>query len=645
MCGVMGISGPRGPALVKRFLPGLAHRGPDAEGLWESPELTLGHRRLAIIGLDDGGRQPMVSASSRSVITFNGEIYNYLEIADRLESQGFAVDRRYDTAVLLAALEAWGTDILPDLNGMFAFAWYRPAAKRLVIARDRWGKKPLFWGRVRLDDGSRVLAFSSELSLFTELPGGPPEPDPLGVARYMVYDGMPAERTIYRGVEKLPAASWIEMDPEGNRLRDGTYWRFEPDPSPMEPAIAEDQFIAELKESLQLRLRSDVPVGLFLSGGLDSSILAAVWRMIRPEETIRTFTIGFEEPSYDERWSAELMAEAIDAEHHELVIGEKELHRELDWVWDNMSEPFGDASIVPMSLLCRFAREHVTVAIGGDGADELQAGYDPFRAWFPSRMMERILPRKLWYMVGTAIERMSPNDPSNMSLRFKARHFSQGFLHPPQERIQGWMASFPVWMAANALHPDLKRQIDLDEILEPTRHAFLDSAPAGELHAQMATWIGTYLECSILTKVDRASMFHSLEVRAPLLDQNLAQFLGNLPENLIFRGGKGKALMRRVAEKLLPLALLRKPKKGFGVPQATWLRTVLRERMEDALDQTRRGGWFRHDVIDGMWQEHLAGRADYRRALWTYLFSFPFQSRRSTLSRAPVEVAQAVQVR
>jgi asparagine synthase (glutamine-hydrolysing) len=641
----MGISGPRGSALVKRFLPGLAHRGPDAEGRWESPELTLGHRRLAIIGLDDGGRQPMTSASGRSVITFNGEIYNYLEIADRLESKGFAVDRRYDTAVLHAALEAWGTDILPDLNGMFAFAWYRPATKRLVLARDRWGKKPLFWGRVRLDDGSRALAFSSELSLFTELPGGPSEPDPLGVARYMVYDGMPGERTIYRGVQKLPAASWVELDSEGNRLGGSTYWQFDPDPAPIDAAAAEEKFISGLHDSLRLRLRSDVPVGLFLSGGLDSSILAAVWRTIRPEETIRTFTIGFHEPSYDERWSAELMVEAIDAEHHALVIGEKELERELDWVWNNMTEPFGDPSIVPMSLLCRFAREHVTVAIGGDGADELQAGYDPFRAWFPSRVMERILPRRFWYMVGSTIERISPNDPSNMSLRFKARHFSQGFLHPPQERIQGWMASFPVWMAAEALHPDLKCQIDPEEILSPTRDAFREATKTGEIHAQIATWIRTYLECSILTKVDRASMFHALEVRAPLLDMNLAEFLGNLPVHLIFRNGKGKALMRRVAENLLPPALLRKPKKGFGVPQATWLRTVLRERMEDALDQTRRGGWFRHDMIGDMWQDHLAGRADYRRALWNFLFSFPFQSAKLRSTRPAVQETPALQTR
>ncbi len=626
MCGIMGIAGPRGPALVRQFLPTLAHRGPDSDGIWASPDLTLGHRRLAIIGLDEGGRQPMISPGGRSVITFNGEIYNYLEIADRLESQGHQVDRHYDTAVLLAALEAWGVDILPEFNGMFAFAWYRPAERKLVLARDRWGKKPLFWGRARLDDGARALAFSSELSLFTGLPGGPPEPDPLGIARYMVYDGMPDVRTVYRGIEKLAAASWIELDLEGNRLGGGTYWKFEPDPQPVDVEEAEDRFLSHLKDSLRLRLRSDVPVGLFLSGGLDSSLLAAVWRMVRPNDTIRTFTVGFHEPSYDERWSAELMADAIDAEHHTLVIGERELHRELDSVWNDLSEPFGDPSIIPMSLLCRFAREHVTVAIGGDGADELQAGYDPFRAWFPARVMERVLPRKFWYMLAATVERMAPKTPSNMSLRFKARHFSQGLLHPPQERIQGWMASFPTWLAVQALHPDLARQVDLEEILEPTRRAFRDAAAVGEVHAQIATWIATYLECSILTKVDRSSMFHALEVRAPLLDPNLAQFLGNLPANLIFRGGKGKYLMRRVAAKQLPLALLKKPKKGFGVPQATWLRTVLRERMENALETTRRGGWFRYDVIDDMWQDHLAGRADYRRALWNFLFSFPFQS-------------------
>jgi len=622
----MGIGGPRGSALVKQFLPSLAHRGPDGEGQWDSPELSLGHRRLAVIGLDDGGRQPMASPSGRSVITFNGEIYNYLEIADRLEAAGRPVDRRYDTAVLIAALETWGTSILADINGMFAFAWYRPAERRLILARDRWGKKPLFWGRARLDDGSRALAFSSELSLFTCLPGGPPEPDPLGIARYLVYDGMPDTRTVYRGVEKLAPGTWIELDPEGNRLSGGTYWQFESHPAPIDLDAAEERFFSGLEQSLALRLRSDVPVGLFLSGGLDSSLLAAAWRTIRPHDTIRTFTIGFQEPSYDERWSAELMADAIDAEHHVLEIGNEELERELNSVWETLSEPFADPSIVPMSLLCRFARQHVTVALGGDGADELQAGYDPFRAWRPARIMERILPRRLWYAAGKTVERLSPLDPSNMSLRFKARHFTQGLLHPAAERIQGWMASFPVWQALEAMHPDLAAQVRVEEILEPTRQAFLAAGNVGEVHAQIQTWIRTYMECSILPKVDRASMAHGLEVRAPFLDANLAQFLANLPEQLIFRGGKGKFLMRRVAEKMLPLALLRKPKKGFGVPQATWLKTVLRDRMEEALEQTRRGGWFRYDMINQMWQAHLSGQADYRRALWNFLFSFPFQT-------------------
>jgi asparagine synthase (glutamine-hydrolysing) len=622
----MGISGPRGSELVRRFLPTLEHRGPDADGQWDSPELTLGHRRLAIIGLDDGGRQPRVSRSGRSVITFNGEIYNYLEIADRLEAIGHPVDRHYDTAVLLEALEEWGTDILAEFNGMFAFAWYRPAERRLILARDRWGKKPLFWGRVRLDDGSRVLAFSSELSLFTCLPGGPPEPDPLGVARYMVYDGMPDARTVYRGVEKLPAASWIELDPEGTRLNGGAYWQFQPQPTAITLDNAREQFVGLLKNSFALRLRSDVPVGLFLSGGLDSSLLAAVWRMIRPDDSIRTFTIGFEEPSYDERWSAKLMADTIDAEHHVLVIDNAELERELNHVWETLSEPFADPSMVPMSLLCRFAREHVTVAIGGDGADELQAGYDPFRAWRPARVMERLLPRRLWYAAGKTVEWLSPASPSNMSLRFKARHFSQGLLHPPQERIQGWMASFPLWLAMNALHPDLARQVDVAEVLEPTRQAYVSAGNVSEVHAQIQTWVRTYMECSILTKVDRSSMAYALEVRAPYLDARLAKFLADLPAPLIFRGGKGKYLMRQVAEKLLPAALLHKKKKGFGVPQATWLKTILRERMEAALEQTRQGGWFRYELINRMWQEHLSGQADYRRALWNFLFSFPFQT-------------------
>jgi asparagine synthase (glutamine-hydrolysing) len=320
------------------------------------------------------------------------------------------------------------------------------------------------------------------------------------------------------------------------------------------------------------------------------------------------------------------MAEKIDAEHHVLVIDNAELERELNHVWETLSEPFADPSMVPMSLLCRFAREHVTVAIGGDGADELQAGYDPFRAWRPVRIMERLLPRRLWYAAGKTVEWLSPADPSNMSLRFKARHFSQGLLHPPQERIQGWMASFPLWLAMNAMHPDLARQVDVEEVLEPTRQAFVSAGNVGDVHAQIQTWIRTYMECSILTKVDRSSMAYALEVRAPYLDARLAMFLADLPARLIFRRGKGKFLMRKVAEKLLPTALLHKKKKGFGVPQATWLKTILRERMEAALEQTRQGGWFRFDVINRMWHEHLSGQADCRRALWNFLFSFPFQT-------------------
>ncbi len=407
----------------------------------------------------------------------------------------------------------------------------------------------------------------------------------MGIARYLVYDGMLDDRTVYRGVQKLPAASWVELDTDGNRQSGGTFWRFESNPRPISVPAAEDQFLEHLKQGLALRLRSDVPVGLFLSGGIDSSLLAAVWRMIRPHDVIQTFTIGFEEPSYDERWSAELMARAIGSEHHVLVISNRELERELDSVWDNLSEPFGDPSVVPTSLLCRFARKRSPSRLAAMAPTKCRLATIR-SAPGACGMMERVLPRKVWYAAAKTIERLSPNDPANMSLRFKARHFSQGLLHPPEERIQGWMASFPVWTALGAMHPDLARQVNPDEILEPTRRAFHEAAGAGELHAQINTWVRTDLECSILTKVDRASMMHALEVRAPYLDPDLAKFLSDLPANLIFRGGKGKYLMRRVAKKLIPAELLKKKKKGFGVPQATWLTTVLRARMEDALERT-----------------------------------------------------------
>ena len=627
MCGLMGIGGPSGPGLVRALLPCLAHRGPDGEGIWESPELTLGHRRLAIIGLDDGGLQPKWSRSRESLIALNGEIYNYLELADRLEADGRPADRRYDTAVLLEALEAWGVAALAELNGMFSFAWYRPRERRLLLARDRFGKKPLYWGRVAIESGASAVVFSSELSTFARLPGGPPPPDPLGVARYLVYDGMPDEATVFRGVRKVAAASWIETDPAGNLIAGDAYWRFRPEPHATDPEQAAGQALEDLSRALVLRLRSDVPVGLFLSGGMDSSLLGALWRRERPDDRIRTFTVGFEEASYDERESARLLASCIGAEHHETVASGADLERELDSVWASLTEPLGDPSIVPTSLLCRFAREHVKVAIGGDGGDEIQAGYDPFRAWQPSRVMETMLPRRLWPRTLRRIEGLLPLDDSNTSTRFRVRHFGQGFLHPPEERIQGWMASFPLPLALAAMRPDLAEAVDPGEVLEPTRRAFDEVRDRGPLHAQIHVWLKTYLESSVLAKVDRASMMHSLEARAPYLDPAFVETMTNLPPSMIFRRGRGKSLLRRAAARLLPAPLLRKPKKGFGVPQAAWLRTVLRDRMEQALSRNSTDGWYRSEVIERMWREHLSGRDDHRRALWNFLFSFPFQAR------------------
>ena len=240
-------------------------------------------------------------------------------------------------------------------------------------------------------------------------------------------------------------------------------------------------------------------------------------------------------------------------------------------------------------------------------------------------MMERVLPRGAWHRALKGLERLLPANEGNMSLRFKVRHFAQGFQHPVDERIQGWMASFPLAAALTVLEDDLVADVDPEEVLEPSRHAFCGARGQGELAAQTATWVATYLECSILTKVDRAGMMHSLEVRAPYLDPKLTATLASLPPGLVFRGGRGKALMRRVAARMLPPEVLAKPKKGLGVPQATWLRTVLRERVEAALEKSRNGGWFDHAAIARMWSEHLAGRADYRRGLWNFVFSFPFQ--------------------
>lgn len=625
MCGVLGVAGPEGAALVEQLLGDLTSRGPDDEGCWTSRDLTLGHRRLAIIGLDRAGRQPMVSRSAESVIVFNGEIYNYLELADELESQGRVCDRRFDTAVLIEALETWGLATLPKLNGMFAFAWYRPACKDILLARDRWGKKPLYWGPFVSAEGLSRLAFSSDLRTFRKLPGGPPAPDPLGVARYLVYDGMPGARTIFSKVSKVPAASWVIVDLEGRARDRGTYWRFSPNIGPIDAQAAEERFASSMSRALDFRLRSDVPVGLFLSGGIDSSILAALLRRQHPEERIRTFTVGFEDASYDERWSARVMAEKIDSEHHEIVLTGKHLEEGLQNILDNLPEPLGDPSIIPTSMLCQYAREHVKVAISGDGGDELQAGYDPFRAWRTAKCLTSVLPGRCWNRILKTVEYLAPSSGSNMSLKFKLHHFRQGLPHNCDERVQAWMASFAVRRALTFMKPELAELVNAEEILEPTRHAFGAVTATNDLHPQISAWIATYLECSILAKADRASMMHSLEVRSPYLDPWVADSLTNLPPSLIFHNGRGKVLMRRMARDLVPDQLLDKPKKGFGVPLTEWFRTILRDRMEEALTRSRTEGWFRQQAVRSMWEEHLSGKYDHRKALWNFLISFGFQ--------------------
>ncbi len=625
MCGFLGFAGPDGKRQVKRLLDDLRYRGPDGEGIWTSSELSLGHRRLAIIGLDQGGSQPMASRSGDSVIVFNGEIYNYLELADELESQGCSCDRRFDTSVLIEALEAWGKDALPKLNGMFAFSWYQPATKTVLLARDRWGKKPLFWGPCASADGGSRLAFSSELRTFGKLPGGPPSPDPLGVARYLVYDGMPGERTVYSKVKKVPAASWLVVDLEGRRKESGTYWKFNPKVCPVDEKEVEERATSCISRALDLRLRSDVPVGLFLSGGMDSSILAALLRRQRPDEPIQTFTLGFDDASYDERGSARLMAEKIGSEHHEIVLTGTQLEEGLETVLNRLPEPLGDPSIVATALLCQYASQHVKVVISGDGGDELQAGYDPFRAWTAAKILTSISPGWVWNRVLRGAERLAPSSGSNMSLRFKLHHFRQGLLHCKDERIQAWMASFPVRRALTFMKPELAELVNVEEILEPSRRAYKNLETRSELHAQMSTWIATYLECSILTKIDRASMMHSLEVRAPFLDPAVADSLTSLPPSLIFRNGKGKVLMRRMAQDLLPQELLKKPKKGLGVPLNEWFRTVLRDRMEDALARSRTDGWFSQQAVESLWREHVSGKRDHRKALWNFLSSSSFQ--------------------
>jgi len=607
MCGICGdvdlASAPDAEG-VRRAARAIAHRGPDAEGFFVEGPAALGHRRLSILDLESGA-QPMTREGV--TLIFNGEAYDFAELREELRGRGHSFVTRSDTEVVLRAYLEWGESFAERVHGMFALAIWDARSRKLLLARDRLGKKPLYY----FVSGQRCI-FGSELKALLAHGAVPRELDPEALVQYLACEYVPAPVSILRGVSKLPAAYVAVFDAAGMRLR--RYWEV-PAPLPHAPPDAEAELLRLLDAAVAKRLVADVPVGVFLSGGIDSTSIAAL--AARHKKPLRTFSIGFTEESFDESPWALLASQRLGTEHVSEKFSGQDCLDLLPAAAAQLDEPFADPSFLPTLLLSRFTRQYVKVALAGDGGDELFAGYDPFLAHRPAALFAHV-PRPLRALLQAVVHAL-PSSPRNMSLDFRLKQFLRGVDAPPSLRHASWIASFLPEEIAALLHPDLRAlarpQIAFRQVLEDA------AGSPGSIDEALRYYLKRYLADDILVKADRASMAASLELRAPYLDTAVVEFAARLPWRLKVSWTRTKVILKRALRGVVPEEILRRPKKGFGIPVAAWIRGPLRPLFEELLSEKslREAGVFDPPAVRALLQTHLDGRADLRKPLWTLL--------------------------
>ncbi len=613
MCGIAGFVNPDGrpadPEILARMTATIEHRGPDGSGFYLDGPAALGHRRLSIIDVD-GGAQPMSNEDGSIWVTFNGEIYNDPALRSLLLSAGHRFRNASDTEGLVHLYEQYGEGFPSRLNGMFALAIWDSRRRRLLLSRDRLGQKPLFYAE--LPGGG--LAFGSEPKAVFAHPEVGKRLDPASLARYLFYEYVPSPHTIWLGMKKLPPGHTLLW--EGGNVSVEPYW-VSPDPvdraEPFE--VAAGRFWDEFVAAVGRHRRSDVPLGVFLSGGVDSSSVAAALTEWEPASKIRTFSIGFDDPSFDESGHARAVASLLGTDHRERTFSADDVLTLLPEVAGWLDEPFGDASILPTHLLSRFAREEVTVALGGDGADELLAGYPTFKADRASRIF-RGLPSAARSLARAAVRGL-PVDHRNMSLDFKLKQFLRGAGEPTSLAHQRWLGSFSGSEIRGLLVDPDSWDVEAEHLERASRLA----PGLDPLSRSLRLYQDTYLPDDILAKVDRASMACSLEVRAPFLDAELVDSIQAMPAVFKYARGQTKRLLKHAARGRLPSTILDRPKKGFGIPVARWLRGPLAPLLDSLLghDRLKSQGLFDPIEVARRVKEHRDGVCDHRKPLWTLL--------------------------
>jgi len=647
MCGIAGRvnfkSGAPVPAsMIAGMCDLIAHRGPDGDGCWVDGPVGFGHRRLAIIDLSPAGRQPMATADGRVHITFNGEIYNFQALRGELESKGHRFRTRTDTEVLLAAYLEYGVDCLSKLRGMFAFAIWDSAARRLFIARDRAGKKPLHY--LVDKDG---IAFASEPKAFLADPSFEPVPCLPALAEYMTYQYVPRPLSAFEGVSKLPPAHYLLV--EDGKVSVNRYWKLSyGQKARMSDDEACEALISELREAVRLRLISDVPLGAFLSGGVDSSLIVAL--MAEQTSRVKTFSIGFEESKFDELPYARLVAERYDTAHCEFVVRPDATEIIPKLVW-HYNEPYADASAIPTYYVSQMTRQHVTVALNGDAGDENFGGYSRYLLDAATERFDR-LPQALRRGISAVAEQIPvglrtqslPNRTARWVKRISedpSRRYARRTMHfQPEVRAE---VSTPAFAEAAA------RRGPFDAVLESCRVS--DATDA--VDAMLDMDVNHYLPDCLLVKVDIASMAHGLEARSPMLDHVFMEFAASLPSHMKIRGRVTKYILKRAAEPFLPHDNIYRAKRGFSIPLAPWFQREFGVYASDILLDGRlaRRGYFRMDVIARLLDEHRRGVNMWQKELWNLLIlewwhrMFIDDRPREAAARMPVVVAAQEAVR